>query len=152
MKPTIYRPSLALALAAVMGACSNPTEVSTVVSPDVSLSVGEGSAVPPGAPILPLVPQVRVSEGRIDVLGHFRTNTPCWSLASRVERSGSTIVLTVTAMESAVDVCAQVITVRPYEARIAPLAPGVYTMRVMHEWSNGSQKPERVLETQVKVD
>lgn len=150
MKPTIYRPSLAIALAAVLGACSNPTEVS-VAAPSVSFNVGEGSAVPAGQPILPLIPQLRVGEGEINVLGHFRTATPCWALASQVTRSGSVITLTVSAQAAAVDACTQVITVRPYEARIAPLSAGSYTVRVVHQVVGGKDQPELMLEQRADV-
>ena len=151
MNPTIYRPSLTIALAAMLGACSSATEVSAVTQPDVSFSVGEGTSMLPGQPILPLVPQLRVSEGRVDVLGHFRTNTPCWSLASRLQRSGNVITLTVTALEATAGACAQVITVRPYEARIEPLTAGRYTVVVVHEYASGSPKPEEVLRQELVV-
>lgn len=150
MNPTIYRPSLTIALAAMLGACSNPTEVA-VAAPSVSFNVGEGSSVPAGQPILPLIPQLRVGDGKIDVLGHFRTATPCWSLASQVVQAGGVITLTVTAEAAKVDACTQVITVRPYEARIAPLAAGAYTVRVVHQLAGGKDKPELMLEQRVEV-
>ncbi len=150
MRPTIYRPSLAIAIAAVLGACSNPTEVS-VATPSVAFNVGEGSSVPAGQPILPLIPQLRVGEGEIDVLGHFRTATPCWALASQVARVGNVITLTVSAQADVVDACTQVITVRPYEARIAPLGAGVYTVRVVHQVLGGKDQPELMLEQRVQV-
>lgn len=151
LKPTLYRPSLSIALAAVIGACQSPTDARVEVAPQVSLSVGEGSAVPNGTPILPLIPQLLVSAGEIDVLGHFRTSTPCWSLSSRVEQKDRTITLTITALESSAGGCTQVITVRPYDARIAPLASGRYTVSVVHAWASGSQKPEEVLRQEVVV-
>lgn len=138
----------ALAVLAGCGTTTQPT-LSTEASVDFNITAtrqGEDAAT-----ILPLGADANAGPGSIIVMGHFRTPTPCYDLTAKAERSGRDITVTLTARRNDAAVCAQVIVVRSYSVRIAPLAAGSYTVKVIYETVHGRTDRETKLEKTVVV-
>jgi hypothetical protein len=138
--------TIALALAACesgTGPAAPAIDVQFAVTNEVQGTAAEG--------ILPFTPQVTVKPGQIDIFGNIRTPNPCSTLSTRVRESGSTISFVVVAEKGASAICAQVITVRDYNAQLKNVKPGTYTMRVVHEYDELQRDPDVVYEQRITV-
>jgi hypothetical protein len=80
----------------------------------------------------------------------METPDPCRRLAGSVEAAGSRLTLRVDAVREG-EMCAQVIAAFAYEAAVTGLAPGTYTLRVVHAYPGSGWDPQTALEQSVTV-
>lgn len=84
--------------------------------------------------------------GSADFGGSLQTPTPCYTVRGASVMRGSQIVVTVTA-EPTGNICMQVITNNNYTGSVMGLAPGVYGLRVIHDFGGRTT----AMDTQVTV-
>jgi hypothetical protein len=95
-------------------------------------------------------PTVRVSEGRIEVVGIALTPNPCYDVSASTARDGQRITLTLRARANSA-VCIQPLGGLAYRAAIADLAPGTYHLSVVHPYTEPDWKAGEVLARDVTV-
>ena len=132
---------------------------------------GDAAAAPAGGTTAPAMDQVTVelgarplqggddgggrvtaegAAGTIQVRGALSTPNPCYALTGSVSRSGSTVTMTVTARSTG-GMCVQSIGAFAYDATVRGLAPGSYTLRVVHTYPDTGWETRTALESAVTV-
>lgn len=109
-----------------------------------------GAGAPPAAPAEEAGARAEGGAGVVTVRGRMQTPDPCRRLAGSVEAAGSRLTLRVDAVREG-EMCAQVIAAFTYEAAVAGLAPGTYTLRVVHAYPGSGWDPQTALEGSVTV-
>lgn len=89
--------------------------------------------------------------GGIDVRGTLSAPTPCHRLDGEATADGAEVVLRVSATPDPEAMCAQMIASLGYAARIRGVAPGTYSLRVVHAYPGIGWDEHTALETQVAV-
>lgn len=89
--------------------------------------------------------------GGITVRGTLSAPNPCQRLSAEVDADGGEVVLRVLARSDPDAMCAQVIASLGYTAEVRGLAPGTYTLRVVHAYPDSGWDEHTALTTQVAV-
>lgn len=89
--------------------------------------------------------------GRITVEGSLSAPDPCRKVTGALERSGSELTLRVSVAAGGAEVCAQMIAGFAYTAAVSGLAPGTYTLRVVHTYPGTGWETTTVLNERVAV-
>jgi hypothetical protein len=97
-------------------------------------------------------PELEVTEGRgrIAVSARLSAADPCQRLTGELDRRASRLTLRVT-IRRVGQGCVAAIGTFAYDATIRGLAPGEYTLRVVHDYPNTGWPSGTVLERQVTV-
>lgn len=120
-----------------------------LVEPAPTLS-DPGAGAPPAAPPEEAGPRAEGGAGSVAVTGRMQTPDPCRRLAGSVEAAGDRLTLRVDAVRQG-EMCAQVIAAFAYEAAVTGLAPGTYTLRVVHAYPGSGWDAQTALEQRVTV-
>jgi hypothetical protein len=129
---------MSAALAATAFACSNPT------APGFSAKFGA-----PSWNSQTETAAVNVSGSQIVVTGVLVVPDPCYSGAARLEESGSTLTLHLTAGKHTSGSCAAVLAYLPYTVTVS--ASGTHDVVVLHETIGPTPPPREVARARVTV-
>jgi hypothetical protein len=135
-----------LALAGAAGCASTPAVSNTnarfdfVAAPASAASAPSGTTAPP---------TVRVSQGRVEILGQLVTPDPCFDLSGAFTNANRELRVLVNATKRP-GMCATVIETFAYRGTIADLPPGDYTLEVVHSAPNPST-PTTVVKQSIAV-
>jgi hypothetical protein len=89
--------------------------------------------------------------GQIAIRGTMETPTPCHKLSGELQQQGQTLSVRVVAQADPNAMCIQSIGSIPYTGTLRDVAPGTYTVRVMHTYPGTGWDAAAALETQVTV-
>jgi hypothetical protein len=89
--------------------------------------------------------------GQIAIRGTMETPTPCHKLSGELQQQGRTLSVRVVAQADPDVMCIQSIGSIPYTATLRDVAPGAYTVRVIHTYPGTGWDAAAALETQVTV-
>jgi hypothetical protein len=89
--------------------------------------------------------------GQIALRGTMQTPNPCYKLSGALERSGQTLTVRVTGRADPDAMCIQSIGAVPYTGALRGVAPGTYTVRVIHAYPGTGWDTATALDTQVTV-
>jgi len=89
--------------------------------------------------------------GQIVIRGTMETPTPCHKLSGELQQQGRTLSVRVVAQADPDVMCIQSIGSIPYTATLRDVAPGAYTVRVIHTYPGTGWDAAAALETQVTV-
>jgi hypothetical protein len=89
--------------------------------------------------------------GQIGIRGTMETPTPCHKLSGELQQQGRTLSVRVVAQADPDVMCIQSIGSIPYTATLRGVAPGAYTVRVIHTYPGTGWDAAAALETQVTV-
>jgi hypothetical protein len=89
--------------------------------------------------------------GQIAIRGTMQTPNPCHKLSGELQQQGRTLSVRVVAQADPDAMCIQSIGSIPYTATLRDVAPGTYTVRVMHTYPGTGWDAAAALETQVTV-
>ena len=89
--------------------------------------------------------------GQIAIRGTMQTPTPCHKLSGELQQQGRTLSVRVVAQADPDAMCIQSIGSIPYTATLRDVAPGTYTVRVIHTYPGTGWDAAAALETQVTV-
>ena len=90
-------------------------------------------------------------ERRISIQGTVQTPNPCFKLSGDLQRSGQVLTVQVTGRADPDGMCIQSIGALPYTATVRGVAPGTYTVRVVHAYPDTGWPAATALETQVTI-
>lgn len=130
--------ALSGAMLSAILACSNPT------APDFSIKFG-----PPELNSQSEMADITTRTGEIVITGKVTVPDPCYSGAARLEESGTTLTLHVTAGTHASGGCVTAIAYLPYTATIP--ATGTHEVVVIHETVGLSSPPREIARVRVTV-
>ncbi|HYW07724.1 MAG TPA: hypothetical protein VE913_12250, partial [Longimicrobium sp.] len=88
--------------------------------------------------------------GTVTVRGSLSAPNPCHALSGTAEREGRTVTLTV-ASRAAGGVCAHMIGTFTYDATLAGLEAGTYSLRVVHTYPGTGWETKTALTQDVRV-
>jgi hypothetical protein len=89
--------------------------------------------------------------GQIAIRGTMQTPNPCYKLSGELQQQGQTLSVRVVGQADPDAMCIQSIGSVPYTATLRDVAPGTYTVRVMHTYPGTGWDAAAALETQVTV-
>jgi hypothetical protein len=88
---------------------------------------------------------------RIAISGTMQTPNPCYKLSGELQQQGQTLSVRVVGQADPNAMCIQSIGAIPYTATLRDVAPGTYTVRVIHTYPGTGWDAAAALETQVTV-
>jgi hypothetical protein len=88
---------------------------------------------------------------QIALRGTMQTPNPCYKLSGELQQQGQTLSVRVVGRADPDAMCIQSIGSIPYTATLRDVAPGTYTVRVMHTYPGTGWNAAAALETQVTV-
>lgn len=150
--------ALALAACTPAGGPAPPAGGAAAGGPRVELTARLVEPTPtsadPGAPPAPPAEEAGAraegGAGSVAVRGRMETPDPCRRLSGSVEAAGNRLTLRVDAVREG-EMCAQVIAAFSYEAAVTGVAPGTYTLRVVHAYPGSGWDAQTALEQSVTV-
>lgn len=89
--------------------------------------------------------------GQIAIRGTMQTPNPCYKLSGELQQQGQTLSVRVVGQADPNVMCIQSIGSVPYTATLRDVAPGTYTVRVMHTYPGTGWDAAAALETQVTI-
>jgi hypothetical protein len=140
------RSLLALLSLALLASCSSSTAPAREL-PDFAVGPVGSPDAPDGATS---PPTVRVTDGRMKVLGIVSTPSPCYEIGAGLERGGHTLAIEIVAQDQHV-VCIGVLSAFAYRVEVADLAPGDYRVTVTYRYPETGWPTTTALDETVTV-
>ena len=116
---------------------------------DAQLEFTVAGSVQSSATLADTVAVLRVAQGEAVIEGYLSTPNPCYNVEATLEEEAGSLVLRVPATSQG-GFCAQVLASFRYEARLRGLAPGSYSILVVHTYPQTGWE-DRTYELRVDV-